>query len=114
MMAQLFGSAILSLCVSMQGSYHDACSHAIDAGTRQIGLRQDADKLENGLMDYSKKQSEYYLGKDTMSVVGFAGFGYKVAKEQKVQFKLPNLGMCTSVNNEVTRDSYTIKFLWNF
>lgn len=114
MMAQLFGSVILSACLGLQGNYYEACSKAMDAGTRQIGLRQQADQLENNLNNYGQQQGHRYLGQEGMSAIGFIGFGVKTVREEKIAFKLPNLGLCSSINNEVGKDHYNIKFQWDF
>lgn len=113
-MASLFGSAILSACMGLQGNYYEACSKAMDAGTRQIGLRQQADDIEHKLNDWSRDQAQRYMGNEFMGVVGFVGFGVKTYREQRVAFKIPNLGMCSSINSEVGRTQQTIKFQWNF
>lgn len=114
MMAQLVGSAILTACLGLHGSYYDACSKAMDAGTRQIGLRQQADDIENRTRQFGEQQARKYIGKEGMSAIGFIGFGVKTVQEKKVAFKLPNLGLCSSINNEVGTDHYNIRFQWDF
>jgi len=113
-MASLFGSAILSVCVGFQGQYNEACSKAIDAGTRQIGIRQQADQFETQFVQYADKQGHKYLGSDGMATIGFIGFGYRAVRDERVVFKLPNLGLCSSINNEIGRNFYNIKFKWDF
>lgn len=113
-MAQLLGSVILSACLGLEGSYYEACSKAMDAGTRQIGLRAEADRLDGQLNRYVQSQGYKLLGKEGMDAIGFIGFGTKSVREEKVAFKLPNLGLCNSINNEIGKDSYSIKIQWNF
>lgn len=113
-MAQLFGSVILSACLGLNGSYYEACSKAMDAGTRQIGIRQKADEIESQTRNYTDSQGKKYLGKEGMAAIGFIGFGVKTVREEKVAFKLPNLGLCSSINNEIGKDHYNVKFQWDF
>jgi hypothetical protein len=113
-MAQLLGSAILTACLGLEGSYYQACSKAMDAGTRQIGLLSEAQRLDGELNKYGQQQGKRYFGKDGMAAIGFIGFGAKTVRDQKVAFKLPNMGLCNSINNEIGKDSYNIKLQWDF
>jgi hypothetical protein len=113
-MAQLFGSAILSACLGLEGSYYDACSKAIDAGTRQIGLYQQAELIEKRTNKYALGEAKKYFGDEGVKAIGFIGFGVKTVRDEKVAFKLPNLGLASSVNNEIGKDSYKINIQWNF
>lgn len=114
MMANLFGSVILSLCAGAQGSYHDACDKALDATSRQIGLRQQADDIESRARGYAEGRAKRYLGNESMSAVAFVGFTAKAVKEHQVAIKLPNLGLCNSVTSQIGTDQSSLQMVWNF
>lgn len=113
-MASLFGTYLVAACVSVQGQYHEACNKALDAGTRQVGIRQQVDNAEDKSLQLVNAKAENTIGKDGMWVVGSGFFVYKTARDKSLDFKLPTLGLCNSVTNHVTADSYNIKLNWNF
>lgn len=114
-MAALFSTAIAAFCAAnATGQYNEACNKAVDAGTRQAGWRQQADNVEDRTISYVNKQVESYTPKPMQDLVGAAGFLYKTAQTKKLNFRLPNLGMASSISNEITPTSYTINITWRF
>lgn len=113
-MAALFGSAILSICAGAQNNYYEACSKALDATSRQIGLRQEADSVEQRMRGIAEDNAKKYLGKESVATVAFVGFTYKSVKERQVTFKLPNLGLCNSVTSQVGTEQASLRMDWNF
>jgi hypothetical protein len=113
-MAGLVSSAIVAICVSTQGNYNDACNKALDAGTRQIGLRTQVDQAEDNSVRLLDQKARMILTTEEYSALGMAGFAYKTAKDKRLNFNLPNFGVCDRITNEVTRSSYNIQFNWRF
>lgn len=113
-MASLVSTAIVSLCVSVSANYNDACNKALDAGTRQVGFRQQADQAEDSTVRLLDNKVQTTLTKEEYSLLGAAGFVYKTAKDQRLKFNLPNFGVCTKVTNEITPTSYNIQLNWRF
>lgn len=113
-MASLFSTAIVAVCVSAQGQYNVACNNALDAGTRQVGIRQDVDMVEDGTIRYVETQAQKKLGNRSLSLVGTGYAAYRINKDKKVKFKLPDIGICNSITNEVTPNSYKVDFQWKF
>ena len=111
-MASLVSTAIVALCVSAQGSYGDACKSALDAGTRQVGLRGQVDRAEDDTVKYLDTKVQATLTKEQYSVLGVTGFVFKTARDQRVKFNLPNLGLCNNINTEITPSSYNIQLNW--
>ena len=113
-MAALIGSAILSICSGAQNNYYEACNKALDATSRQIGLRQEADEVEQRMRAITENSARKYLGKESVATVAFIGVTYKAVKERQVTFKLPNLGLCNSVTSQVGTEQASLRMDWNF
>lgn len=106
---------MLALCSQYQGThYYDACVKSLDAGTRQVGIRQNYDATESKLNQMVTHEAEDTLGKPVLSAVGSGFFVYKTAKDKTLTFRLPTLGMATSVSNTVTPNSYTLNLQWKW
>lgn len=114
-MASLFGTAIVAICAgTATGQYNEACNKSIDAGTRQIGIRQTVDTGEDRTIQYVNTTVEQNTSKGVQSVMGAAGFAYKTARDKRVVFKMPTMGLASSVSNEISPDRYAITIKWNF
>jgi len=113
-MASLLGNAIVALCVSASGQYNQACNKALDAGTRQIGIRQDADNLEDKSLDLAKNTATTNLGPTPVAIVTAGVYTYKVYKDKSIVFKLPDIGIADSISNQITDKSYKLNFTWRW
>lgn len=113
-MAGLLGQAIIAMCLGTSGQYNAACTHAIDAGTRQVGIRQEADNLEEKSVNLAKTKSTETFGPAPVVVVTSGVFVYKVIKDKSLQFKLPNVGIADTISNKITDKSYTLNFTWKW
>ena len=111
-MAAIFGSVVTAICLGVQGSYGPACNGAVDAGTRQLGIRQQIDNAEDKSVELTSKVIAKALGKQAMSVVATGGYIYRVAKERSIGFNLPTLKICDSLSNQITLESYKLNFEW--
>jgi hypothetical protein len=115
----LIESLFTSFCLTVAGTnYNDPCSKAFDAGTRQVQLRQRFDGIEDDLskytLDYALSNTEKATGKQGLSILGAGFFLAKTARERKLDFLLPNLGICQSLRGEIAPDSSGIKLEWRF
>lgn len=113
-MASLLGNAIIALCVSASGQYNQACNKALDAGTRQVGIRQDADALEDKSLDLAKITATKNLGPAPVAVATAGVYTYRVYKEKSIVFKLPNMGIADTISNQITDKSYKLNFEWRW
>lgn len=118
-MASVFGSAITAFCISAaSGSYNDACTHAVDAATRQVGWRQQVDYVEDKTLEVANKEALRHaarvVGKEGITVLAAGGYVYRVVKEKSLSFRLPTLGLCNSVSNQITYDSYRLVLEWKW
>jgi hypothetical protein len=108
-------AAMLAICSQYQGThYYDACVKSLDAGTRQVGIRQQYDATTGKLNSIATKQAEDTLGKPVMSAIGSGAFIYKTAKEKTLTFKLPTAGLADSLSNTVTPNSYSLNIQWKW
>ena len=115
MIGQLFGSAFLSICMGLSGSYNEACMKALDATTRQLGIRQKAEFVENRVNVVLNEQVVRRVPHKSMVMIGLVGFGYKTVKERKVGFKIPTFGVCSSARGEVSLNGdLSLNLNWNF
>lgn len=118
-MAGLFGSAITAICLSAaSGTYNDACNHAMDAGARQAGLRQQIDHAEDKTTEIVGQKvmynTEKIAGKEAVLVIALGGYAYRVVKDKALNLKLPTLGLCSSANNQITQNSYKLVLEWKW
>lgn len=113
-MASLLSSVIVAACVGAHGNVHEACVKSLDAGTRQTGIRQNVDQIEDDFIRYINMRLANELSKEQQKVLGAAGFFFKVAKDQKINFRTPTLGVCDRIENELTPNSYLVRFGWYF
>jgi hypothetical protein len=113
-MAGLFGQALVFMCVSTSGQYNTACNIALDAGTQQAGIKQQADNVENKSLDLAKKTAVDNLGTTPVAAVSSGVFIYNVYKARSIDFKLPNMGIADTVSNKITDKSYTLNFIWKW
>lgn len=112
-MASLFSTAIVAFCTgTVSGQYNEACNKAMDAGTQQAGWRQSVDNVEDKTVNYVNAKVQDKTPKSMQEVVAVAGFGYKTVRDKKLHFKLPTLGLASSISNEITLTSYTINIMW--
>lgn len=115
MPASLFAQAIASLCVATAtGQYNNACNKALDASTRQIQIRQEADAAQDVGEKAITKKVEENLGKTTVQAVVAGGFVYNTVKTKALDFKLPNMGIADTISNKVTPNSYGLTLVWKF
>lgn len=106
-------SMMISLaCSNIQTNQVDACTHAMEAATKQIQLYQYEEKTENYLMTYAQNTADHSLGKTAEDVGGGTVYGYKVYRNKSITFRLPNMGVCDTLSNNVTLDSYSINLTW--
>lgn len=115
-MASLFGTGIVNLCLALTstGQYNDACNHAVDAGTRQVGWRQNVDEVEDKTNNYVTTKASNAAGKEVTWIVGAGAFIYKTEKAKSITFHLPTMGIASSITNEITPTSYNLSIKWNF
>lgn len=110
----LITTAIVAVCVNYQGAYVEACNKALDATTRQVGLRYGADLLESKANEVVTQKAEMVIGKRGMEVVGSGTYVYKVIADKSVRFRVPTLGLCNSITNRITPISYDLTAEWKF
>jgi hypothetical protein len=103
-------SAIAAVCIG-QG---DVCVKTLDAGTRQVGIRQQFDLAEATTTRYINNKLEDELTERQRSVAGATGFLIKTARDRKLMLRAPNLGVADSIINEITPNSYMLWLKWNF
>lgn len=115
-MAYLFSTGIASLCAALasSGQYDQACNKAVDAGTRQTGIRQTFDGAEDKSMQVFTQEAESYTPKPIQDVAATGVFVYRAARNKKVELKLPTMGVCDSMSSELTPASYALTVRWYF
>ena len=96
--------ALISLsCAGLSGNPHDACTKALQAGSKQSGVEQNVNNVENHYSRLADQQARYFVGNDGMTagaVVGGAGKAiiYKSAT-LKFPFFMPSMFLTTQVSS---------------
>ena len=110
-----FALAISAICAQYNGTrYYDACLNALDKSTRQIGVRQQMDQAQDKVNEIVTRKVDGIVGQPVRDVVAVGGIVLNTARERKISFGLPTLGLASSVSNEVGVDSYKIVLQWNW
>lgn len=103
-------AAMFALCAQYQApNSHEACVKALDAGTRQSGIRQTYDTAENELNRVVERTAENKLGKDAVSAIIAGAFVYKAVDQKSLTF-----GLTHSLSNTITPNSYSLNMKWNW
>lgn len=114
-MAGLFASAVTAFCVGVApGTYNNACNHAIDAGTKQTGLRQNADRLEDFSVSKINQHVEKDLGRPVASTIAVGSYLYRVVNEKSITVRVPTLGICNSAKSQITPNSAKLMLEWRW
>jgi hypothetical protein len=100
-------------CANLAPTNQDACGKAMEAAAKSSQLYQYSQKTEDYLMNYGKNLSFSVFGEDMSNGAGSTVYAYRVYRDKAASFKLPNLGICDSLNTRLTTDSYTLNFKWN-
>lgn len=113
-MAGLLSSTITTLCVHSATGYNMACDKALDAGTQQSGIRQQADQIEDYNMRRLNKGAENSLGRDTSAVIAFSAIAASTIIKRRVVTKLPPVFWCHDMKIELTPEVYVLNLNWHF
>lgn len=113
-MAGLMSQVIMMACIGSAPAYNQACNKALDAATRQVGVRQQVDTAEDKTVQIVSHKAQTIVGNDVTSVVGVGGFILKTARDRSLNFGIPTLGLCSSLRNQIGVDSYAIMAEWRF
>lgn len=108
----LMSWAIQLACQNAYSNHTDACNHALEAGSKQIGLFQTDEKVENYYTLQAKETATSTFGTGATDIVGGTAYFYKVYRNKAIDFKLPTLGLADSASNHITTNSYSINLSW--
>lgn len=112
LMSWMIGMACSS--ITTWQNHQDACTHFFEATTKYTQVYQTDEKTEGYVTDRATVTAKENLGTTAVDTVGGVAYTYRVYRNKAVDFKLPNLGICDSVSNRITLDSYTLNLKWNF
>lgn len=105
---------IASMCSSNQSIDQNACSHFLEASAKQTQIYQYSDKAEDYFKIKAKNETNALLGSKAEDIVGGTYFVYKSYKNKSIDIKLPNMGLCNTINTHVGQDNNSLNFGWNF
>lgn len=91
------------------GHYTEACSKAIEAGTKQTGVYQTAEKAE----DLTKQGASKTVGETPVAVAGIAAKSYK-DKNVTYTFQPMNVLDMDRITTSVGKGSGSVNFGWSF
>lgn len=95
------------------GQYHEACSKAVEAGTKQTGVYQNTEKAEDLTKQQAVKTVTNVAGETPAAVIMVAARGYK-DKGFTYTFKPANVLSIDRITTKVEKGSGTINFGWSF
>jgi hypothetical protein len=110
----LLGNLIVSVCVGAGDSYRSACDHALDAGAKQAGIERQADEVEQRNVRMADRYADDLVGDNGKSLIGGFLFIAKSAADRKMLVGLPNMGICSQMQSEITPTSAVLMLKWNF
>ena len=104
-------------CSNVEPMYQNACSKAMEAGTKQSQVYQYDEKGEGYFRVYAQKQATDFLGEDTFKAIGGTVGGtvflYNTAKSRSISFNLPTFGLCNSANNQISLNPNSSQIILN-
>jgi len=112
----LTAMAITAACqnIDVWANHQDACQKFFEVSSQKIGVTETDQKTENYYTLKAKTVAADNLGTTVIDVAGGVGYVYRVYRNKAIDFKLPNLGICDTVSNHITPNSYTLNLKWNF
>ena len=113
-MSSIFDTTIIALCVGAHGNANTACQKAIDAGSRQVGLRQNVELVQDHAVHVANYQVEKNLSKDQFAALGAGIYLYKLARDKHLSVRTPTLGLCDRATTDLTLDTYQLLLKWSF
>lgn len=113
-MSSLFDSTLIAICVGAHGTANTACLKAMDAGTRQVGLRQNADLVQDKAVHLANYHVENNLSKDQFAALGAGVYLYKITRDKRLSLKMPTFGLCDRATSDITLDTYQLLLKWSF
>ena len=105
---------ISSACanINVYANHQDACNKFMEVSSQKIGLEQTDQKIENYYTLEAKTTATNNLGPAAIDVAAVGAYSYKVYRNKAIDFKLPNMGICDTLSNHVTPNSYSVNMGW--
>lgn len=105
---------VTSACIGLSGSAREACSKALEAGSKQSGIEQDVDTFQKNVEKQANNEAHEYFGDTGVEVLGSSLFLLKTVIDKSVRFNAPTFGLCDSVTNQVGPNDYKLLLEWKF
>lgn len=105
----ILDSLIVAGCVGLSGQSNDACTKALDAGTKQSGIAQSANAYENHELKIFEQHAYSWFGKDAVGVVGGMVWMGKSVAEKKA-----HVGIYGPVSLDIGAGLTALVFKWTF
>lgn len=113
-MANVMTAMITSMCIGLSGNVQEACTKALEAGSKQTGIEHGVELMQKNAEIKADRQAHYLLGDKGMEIAGGGVFLIKTAVDKSVQFALPTFGLCDRIINNVGTDKYSMQMFWGF
>jgi hypothetical protein len=75
--------------MSTSGNSHDACTKALDAGSKQTGIEQDVNKVEDTVSKKADKKARELVGDTGMTVGAVVGGAGKAVADKAIVLRFP-------------------------
>lgn len=110
----LLSSMIVTVCMGSDGTSQSACSYALDASARQIGITQNMSEFEQRNLRIVDELAEHQLGKNGKSIASGMIFIIKSAADRQIIIPIPTGGIADNIQSHFRADSAVISFKWSF
>lgn len=110
----VLSSVILTVCLSAQGSYRDACNSALDAGTKQTGIADNMRQFETNTNSYANNLVDHYVDADIRNITGAGIFLAKAAADRRIDIPLPTLGLADQIVSQFAYSGISLAVRWSF
>ena len=107
--------ALISLsCAGLSGNPHDACTKALQAGSKQSGVEQNVNHVEDHYSKLADQQARYLVGNDGMMAGAVIGGTGKAIIDKTATFKFPIFmpSMCLTTQVGVSKSMLGLE--WKF
>lgn len=90
-------AAISAACAGQIGAYAAACSHSIEAGTKQVGLYQTIVATQNFVQDRATLVAKQHSPELLVKAAPFIAMGYQIGAGREVSWSFKSSIICDQV-----------------
>jgi hypothetical protein len=105
---------IMTACMGVSGVGHDACTSALEAGSKQSGVAKDLDSYEDKVSRKADNEARSLVGETGMSVGAVVGGVGKAVVDKSATLKFPLFLPSMYISTEIGVYKSMLGLEWKF